>query len=198
MSRTAICRSAITPPPPSSPMPKAPCAPRSPSTTRQTSARLATDGGTGYGGSSTENAASRTGCLLQRETVEGMRSIDTHLRCAPLGAAPAEPVIFPQTITVSTSIPTFSRHPVGDSFDALRTLTVEFHVIQFFEDSTLVKEIRRVDTTAPSTARIISPRRSRSAPALRAHSPRSEHDHDYRAVSLHLSGRQRNAGARRR
>jgi len=76
--------------------------------------------------------------------------------CA-LGAAPAEPVIFTQAITVSTLMPTFSRHPFGDSFDALRRFTVEFHVIQFFEDSTLVKDIRRVDTTAPSTARMISP-----------------------------------------
>jgi len=45
----------------------------------------------------------------------------------------------------------------GDSFDALRRFTVEFLVIQFFEDSTLVKDIRSVDTTAPSTARMISP-----------------------------------------
>src|SRR5438128_7942605 len=66
---------------------------------------------------------------------------------APLTAAAGEPVIFTQTITVSTPIPAFSCRPYGDSFDTLATFTVEFHVIQFFEGSTLVKEIRHIDYT---------------------------------------------------
>jgi hypothetical protein len=65
---------------------------------------------------------------------------------APLTATAAEPVISTQTITVSTPIPAFSCRPYGYSFDTLATFTVEFHIIRFFEGSTLVKEIRHIDT----------------------------------------------------
>ena len=65
----------------------------------------------------------------------------------PLTAAAAGPVFVTQTRTVSTPSPNFSCRPYGDSFDVLSTFTVELDSIQFYEGSTLVKEIRHVDFT---------------------------------------------------
>ena len=65
----------------------------------------------------------------------------------PLTAAAAGPVFVTQTRTVSTPSPNFSCRPYGDSFDVLATFTVELDSIQFYEGSTLVKEIRHVDFT---------------------------------------------------
>ena len=66
---------------------------------------------------------------------------------APVAGTAAGPVIFTQTQTVSTPSPNFSCRPYGYRFDTLATFTVERHFIQFFDGSTLVKEIRHIDFT---------------------------------------------------
>jgi hypothetical protein len=57
------------------------------------------------------------------------------------------PVIFTQTLTVTTPSPNISCTPYGYSFDTLATFTVTRHYIQFYDGSTLVKEIRHIDFT---------------------------------------------------
>jgi hypothetical protein len=57
------------------------------------------------------------------------------------------PVIFTQTVTVTTPSPNISCKPYGYSFDTLATFTVTRHYIQFYDGSTLVKEIRHIDFT---------------------------------------------------
>jgi hypothetical protein len=57
------------------------------------------------------------------------------------------PVIFTQTLTVSTPSPNIACTPYGYSFNTLATFTVTRHFIQFYDGSTLVKEIRHIDFT---------------------------------------------------
>jgi len=69
------------------------------------------------------------------------------LGAATITASAAEPVISSRTITVSSPSPSISCRPYGYSFDTLATFTAEFHLIQSFEGTTLVKEINHIDTT---------------------------------------------------
>ncbi len=69
------------------------------------------------------------------------------LGAAPISATAAEPVISTRTITISVPSPSISCQPYGYSFATLATFTAEFHLIQFFEGTTLVKEINHIDTT---------------------------------------------------
>jgi hypothetical protein len=58
------------------------------------------------------------------------------------------PVIFTQTVTVTTPSPNIACTPYGYSFNTLATFTVTRHFIQFYDDSgNLVKEIRHIDFT---------------------------------------------------
>lgn len=57
------------------------------------------------------------------------------------------PVIFTQTATVTTPSPNIACTPYGYSFNTLATFTVTRHYIQFYDGSTLVKEIRHIDFT---------------------------------------------------
>jgi hypothetical protein len=57
------------------------------------------------------------------------------------------PVNFTQTLTVNTPGFNFSCKPYGYGFDTLATFTVTRHYIQFYDGSTLVKEIRHIDFT---------------------------------------------------
>jgi hypothetical protein len=68
------------------------------------------------------------------------------LGATPINASAAEPVISTRTITVSTPSPSISCQPYGYSFGTLATFTAEFHLIQFFEGTTLVKELNHIDT----------------------------------------------------
>jgi len=64
------------------------------------------------------------------------------------GASAAEPVIFTQTVTVTTPSLNFACTPYGYSFNTLATFTVTRHYIQFYDDNgNLVKEIRHIDFT---------------------------------------------------
>src|SRR5438067_1752488 len=58
------------------------------------------------------------------------------------------PVIFTQTRTVSTPSANIACTPYGYSFNTLATFTVTLHFIQFYDGSTLVKEIRHIDFTS--------------------------------------------------
>jgi hypothetical protein len=70
------------------------------------------------------------------------------MACAFAGTASADgPVIFTQTLTVSTPSPNIACTPYGYSFNTLATFTVTRHFIQFYDGSTLVKEIRHIDFT---------------------------------------------------
>ena len=67
---------------------------------------------------------------------------------ALVGSARADaPVNFTTTLTVTTPSPNISCTPYGYSFDTLATFTVTRHYIQFYDGSTLVKEIRHIDFT---------------------------------------------------
>lgn len=57
------------------------------------------------------------------------------------------PLNFTQTLTVTTPGPNISCKPYGYSFNTLATFTVTRHYIQFYDGSTLVKEIRHIDFT---------------------------------------------------
>ena len=57
------------------------------------------------------------------------------------------PLNFTQTLTVTTPSPNISCKPYGYSFDTLATFTVTRHYLQFYDGSTLVKEIRHIDFT---------------------------------------------------
>jgi hypothetical protein len=69
------------------------------------------------------------------------------LGATPITTSAAEPVISTRTITVSTPSPSISCKPYGYSFGTLATFTAQFHLIQFFEGTTLVKELNHIDTT---------------------------------------------------
>ena len=69
------------------------------------------------------------------------------LGAASITASAAGPVISTRTITVSSPSPSISCRPYGYSFGTLATFTAEFHLIQFFEGTTLVNEINHIDTT---------------------------------------------------
>jgi hypothetical protein len=57
------------------------------------------------------------------------------------------PLNFTQTLTVTTPSPNIACTPFGYSFDTLATFTVTRHYLQFYDGSTLVKEIRHIDFT---------------------------------------------------
>jgi hypothetical protein len=64
------------------------------------------------------------------------------------GASASAPVIFTQTLNVTTPSPNIACTPYGYSFGTLATFTVTRHFIQFHDDAgNLVKEIRHVDFT---------------------------------------------------
>lgn len=76
-------------------------------------------------------------------------TIVTTVAIAALGAATAAradaPVIFTESLTVTTPSQNISCRPYGYSFDTLATFTVNRHFVQFYDGSTLVKEIRQID-----------------------------------------------------
>jgi hypothetical protein len=57
------------------------------------------------------------------------------------------PLNFTQTLTVTTPSPNIACTPFVYSFNTLATFTVTRHYIQFYDGSTLVKEIRHIDFT---------------------------------------------------
>jgi hypothetical protein len=57
------------------------------------------------------------------------------------------PVIFTQTLTVTTPSTNIACTPYGYGFNTLATFTVTRHFIQFYDGSALVKEIRHIDFT---------------------------------------------------
>ena len=67
--------------------------------------------------------------------------------CAATAAQADAPVIFTESLTVTTPSQNISCRPYGYAFDTLATFTVDRHYVQFYDGSTLVKEIRHIDFT---------------------------------------------------
>jgi hypothetical protein len=62
-------------------------------------------------------------------------------------AQASAPVIFNASLTVDTPDLNFPCAPYGYSFDTLATFTVDRHYVQFYDGSTLTKEIRHIQFT---------------------------------------------------
>ena len=67
--------------------------------------------------------------------------------CAATAARADAPVIFTESLTVTTPSQNISCRPHGYAFDTLATFSVNRHFIQFYDGSALVKEIRHIDFT---------------------------------------------------